>query len=114
MFGDIKDAAERAIKSGVDVETPDPEGYVHLPELVREGRVPQALVDDAVRRVLQLKFEAGLFENPYADVATADGKTATPDAIALAREAARQGDRAAEERQADCCRSMRRRSAAWR
>jgi beta-glucosidase len=61
---------------------------VHLPELVREGRVPQSLVDDAVRRVLRLKFEAGLFENPYPDPATAEAKTATPDAIALAREAA--------------------------
>jgi beta-glucosidase len=88
MFGNIKDAAERAIKSGVDVETPDPEGYVYLPELVREGRVPQKLVDDAVRRVLRLKFEAGLFENPYPDVASADARTATPDAVALAREAA--------------------------
>jgi beta-glucosidase len=88
MFGNIKDAAERAIKSGVDVETPDPEAYIHLPELIREGRVPQALVDNAVRRVLRLKFEAGLFENPYPDVATAEAKTATPDAIALAREAA--------------------------
>jgi beta-glucosidase len=88
MFGNLKDAAERSIKSGVDVETPDPEAYIYLPELIREGRVPQKLVDDAVRRVLTLKFEAGLFENPYPDPATADAKTATPDAIALAREAA--------------------------
>jgi beta-glucosidase len=84
----VKDAAERAIESGVDVETPDPEGFVHLPELVREGRVPQALVDQAVRRVLTLKFEAGLFEKAYPDVASAEAKTATPDAVALAREAA--------------------------
>ena len=88
LYSDVKDAAQRAIESGVDVETPDPEGYVHLPELVREGRVPMALVDQAVRRVLTLKFEAGLFENPYPDPATAQAKTATPDAIALAREAA--------------------------
>jgi len=88
MFGDPKDAAERAIKSGVDAETPDPQGYAHLAELVREGRVSQTLVDDAVRRMLRLKFESGLFENPYPDVATAEAKTATPDAIALAREAA--------------------------
>ena len=88
MFGDVKDAAERAIKSGVDSETPDPQGFVHLAELVRDGRVPQALVDDAVRRVLRLKFESGLFENPYPDVANAEAKTATPDAVALAREAA--------------------------
>jgi beta-glucosidase len=88
MYSDIKDAAERAIKSGVDVETPDPEGYVHLPELVREGRVSEQLIDQAVRRVLTLKFEAGLFENPYPDPATAAAKTATPDAIALARQVA--------------------------
>jgi beta-glucosidase len=88
LYSDVKDAAERAIKSGVDIETPDPEGFVHLPELVREGRVPVASIDQAVRRVLRLKFEAGLFENPYADPAAAQAKTATPDAIALAREAA--------------------------
>lgn len=89
MFGHIKDAADRAIDAGVDAETPDGEGYVLLPELVREGRVSQAEIDTAVRRVLRLKFESGVFENPYADAATADSKTATPDAIALAREAAR-------------------------
>jgi beta-glucosidase len=88
LYSDIKDAADRAIHSGVDVETPDPEAYVYLPELVREGRVPIALLDQAVRRVLRLKFEAGLFENPYPDPATAQSKTATPDAIALARDAA--------------------------
>jgi beta-glucosidase len=88
LYGNVKDAADRAIHSGVDIETPDPEGFVHLPELVREGRVPMALIDQAVRRALRLKFDAGLFENPYPDPATADAKTATPDAIALAREAA--------------------------
>jgi beta-glucosidase len=88
MFGDVKDAAERAMDSGVDSETPDPQGYVHLTELVREGRVSQAAVDQAVRRVLRLKFEAGLFEHPFVDVGSAEAKTATPDALALAREAA--------------------------
>jgi beta-glucosidase len=88
LYDNLKDAADRAIHSGVDVETPDPEAYVYLPELVREGRVPMALIDQAVRRVLALKFEAGLFENPYPDPATAQAKTATPDAIALSREAA--------------------------
>ena len=88
LYSDVKNAADRTINSGVDVETPDPEGYVHLPELVREGRVPMALIDQAVRRVLKLKFEAGLFEHPYPDVATAQAKTATPDAIALARKTA--------------------------
>ena len=89
MFGNVSEAAERAIKSGVDAETPDDDAYKHLTELVRSGRVPQALVDQSVRRMLRLKFEAGLFENPFADPATAEARTATPDAVALAREAAR-------------------------
>jgi beta-glucosidase len=88
LVDNITDAADRAIHSGVDVETPDAEGYAQLPALVRSGRVPQALVDQAVRRVIRLKIESGLFDNPFPDPATADAKTATPDAIALAREAA--------------------------
>jgi beta-glucosidase len=55
---------------------------------VRAGRVSQQVIDNAVRRMLRLKFESGLFENPYADAATAEAKTAAPDAVALAREAA--------------------------
>ena len=88
MFEDIQDATVRAMDAGVDIELPDGEGYVHLPELVREGRISEAQIDDAVRRILTMKFEAGLFENPYADPDTADALTATPDAIALARQVA--------------------------
>ncbi|MCC2957392.1 glycoside hydrolase family 3 C-terminal domain-containing protein [Massilia sp. IC2-477] len=84
-----KEAALRAIKAGVDVETPDPLGYLTLAELVREKRISVKEIDDSVRRILRLKFDAGLFENPYADAAKADALTATPDAIELAREAAR-------------------------
>jgi beta-glucosidase len=90
MFGDIRDAAVRALDAGVDSETPDGEAYATLPELVRAGRVPVEQIDNAVRRILAMKFEAGLFENPYADAKTAEKRTATPDAIALAREAARE------------------------
>jgi beta-glucosidase len=84
-----KEAALRAVKAGVDIETPDPLGYLKLAELVREGRISTKEIDAAVRRILKLKFEAGLFENPYADAAQADARTATPEAIALALEAAR-------------------------
>jgi beta-glucosidase len=90
MFADIRDAAVRALDAGVDSETPDGEAYATLPELVRSGRVPVEQVDNAVRRILAMKFEAGLFENPYADAKTAEKRTATPDAVALAREAARE------------------------
>ncbi|MEP9359742.1 glycoside hydrolase family 3 N-terminal domain-containing protein [Sphingomonas sp. KR3-1] len=90
MFKDVKDAGARALDAGVDVETPDGEGYNFLIQLVKEGKVSQGQIDNAVRRVLEMKFEGGLFENPYADVKTAAAKTNTPEAIALARQAARE------------------------
>jgi beta-glucosidase len=89
MFSNIGDAGARAMDAGVDAETPDGEAYSLLPQLVQQGRVPIAEVDNAVRRILAMKFEAGLFEHPYVDARAAERKTATPDAIALAREAAR-------------------------
>ncbi|HET7817413.1 MAG TPA: glycoside hydrolase family 3 N-terminal domain-containing protein [Sphingomicrobium sp.] len=90
MFADTKNAAVAAMNATVDFETPDGEAYAHLPALVREGRVSEAQIDAAVRRILTLKFQAGLFENPYVDEAAAAARTETPDAVALAREAARQ------------------------
>ncbi len=61
----LKEAACLAIKAGSDM---DMEGYsyiTYLKELVEEGRVDEALIDDAVRRVLRIKFELGLFDDPY-------------------------------------------------
>lgn len=88
MFATIEEAAIRALDAGVDVELPDGEGYDTLPALVRDGRVEEARIDEAVRRVLTMKFLSGVFESPYVDARAADRLTATPDAIALAREAA--------------------------
>lgn len=88
MFRSIEEAAVRALDAGVDIELPDGEGYVHLPELVRSGRVTEAQIDDAVRRLLTMKFLSGVFEQPYADPDAAESLTATPDAVALARETA--------------------------
>ncbi|RYE03218.1 MAG: glycoside hydrolase family 3 protein, partial [Sphingomonadales bacterium] len=90
LFDNLKDAAVRALDATVDFETPDGEAYALLPELVREGRVDIAQIDESVRRILRLKFNAGLFENAYVDAKLAAKKTETPDAIALAREAARE------------------------
>ncbi|MFP5392638.1 MAG: glycoside hydrolase family 3 N-terminal domain-containing protein [Gammaproteobacteria bacterium] len=82
------EAAVRALKAGVDIETPDPVGYATLAESVKAGRVSTKDIDTAVRRVLKLKFEAGLFEQPYVDASLAESLTATPEAVALARRAA--------------------------
>jgi beta-glucosidase len=83
-----KEAALRAFKAGVDIETPDGLGYATLAELVKEKRIAESEIDAVVRRILELKFNAGLFEQPYVDAKAADGLTATKDAIELARLAA--------------------------
>lgn len=62
---DGRDAARLAMLAGSDM---DMESYVyfdHIADLVESGDVPEALVDDAVRRILRVKFELGLFEDPY-------------------------------------------------
>lgn len=88
MLADAKEAAERAIKAGVDSEMADADAFLELTALVEEGRVDIALIDEAVTRILRLKFVAGMFENPYANADYAERIEANPEAIALAREAA--------------------------
>ena len=66
--GFVKDermAAKKAVQAGVDM---DMEAYSYVNELVdlvRDGEVDEALVDDAVRRILRVKYELGLFDDPY-------------------------------------------------
>jgi beta-glucosidase len=58
-------AAEKAFNAGVDVDMMSHLYDAELPELIRSGRVSIASVDEAVRRVLRVKFALGLFSNPY-------------------------------------------------
>ena len=62
---DSKQAAEIAINAGSDMDMESSAYVAHLLELVKEGKVKESLIDDAARRVLKVKFELGLFENPY-------------------------------------------------
>ena len=62
---DLKDAVCMAMDAGCDIDMVKCAYYLYLADLVREGRVPEKAVDDAVMRVLELKNELGLFENPY-------------------------------------------------
>jgi beta-glucosidase len=59
-------ASRKAITAGVDVDMMSHFYDTQLPGLIRSGQVPMAVVDEAVRRVLRVKFATGLFEHPYA------------------------------------------------
>jgi beta-glucosidase len=82
-------AASRALKTGVDSDLPDGGSYALLPRALAQGSVTQTEIDTAVRRMLRLKFLAGLFEDPYADAKRAQALTDNAEARALALEAAR-------------------------
>jgi beta-glucosidase len=88
IAGSNEDAAMRALAAGVDCDLPSAGAYDALAQLVRDGRVSEQRIDASVRRILALKFRAGLFENPYADPAAAVALTNNADARALALKAA--------------------------
>ncbi len=64
---DGKHAAELAIKAGVNIELPFPDCYLHIPELIEEGIISMEQIDQLVGEMLYLKFQLGLFDNPYVD-----------------------------------------------
>lgn len=62
---DKKEAAYAAITAGSDMDMESNAYRYSLAELVKEGKVSESLIDDAVKRILRKKFELGLFDNPY-------------------------------------------------
>jgi beta-glucosidase len=62
---DDAEAAEMSLEAGSDIDMESDVFVNFLPQLVRDGRVDEAKIDEAVRRVLQMKFELGLFDDPY-------------------------------------------------
>ena len=64
---DAATAARKAITAGVDIDMMSHYYDAELPGLVKSGKVPMSVVDEAVRRVLRVKFALGLFEHPYAE-----------------------------------------------
>lgn len=60
-----KDAAEKAINAGMDMEMVSTCYLKHLKELIKEGKVKESTLNDAVRRILEKKYELGLFDDPY-------------------------------------------------
>lgn len=88
---DGKDAARLAILAGVDMSMASNLYALHLPALVREGKVPEKLVNESVRRVLMIKAMVGLFDNPFRriDPQREKSRSRLPANIALSREAGR-------------------------
>jgi len=89
LVSDKPSTAQLAIESGVDTELPDPDAFPTLLQLVKNKRVSEMVVDQAVARNLRAKFLLGLFENPYVDVERAVRVTNSSEHRALAAEAAR-------------------------
>lgn len=87
-----KEAGALALRAGVDLDiTYEPAYMGPLVENVEEGRVPEALVDRAVRRVVEPKFRLGLFDHPYADLNQAERVVHSQEHQQLALQVAREG-----------------------
>ena len=88
VAADGPDAAAQALNAGTDSEMVSTFIRDYGKQLLAEGRISMERLDDAVRRILRVKFRAGLFENPYVDPAKAEAAQLRPDAVAAARKAA--------------------------
>jgi beta-glucosidase len=90
LAADARDAARIAIMAGLDMSMASGIYRDHLPSLVSAGEVPMARVDEAVGRVLALKENLGLFDDPFRrmDLKRQQARMRTKPALSLAREAA--------------------------
>jgi beta-glucosidase len=74
----VKDRYRKALEAGID-QFGGQLSPRYIVELVREGQVAESRIDDSVRRILKIKFELGLFDNPYVDLAAVDSRVGTPE-----------------------------------
>lgn len=84
--GTDADAARMSVEAGVDVNVGW--SYELLPELVKSGRLDMRYIDQAVRRILTVKFALGLFDDPYGEPQRVKKTVRTPEKVALAKEIA--------------------------
>ncbi len=87
----LEQAAQQAITAGSDMDMESRAYIGHLAALVKAGKVDPKLVDDAVRRILRVKFALGLFDDPYrySDAAREKQALANPAHLAASRDVAR-------------------------
>lgn len=85
---DLKRAGELAANAGLDIDMMSHSYDKYLEQLVAEGRVDTAVIDDAVRRILKVKFDLGLFENPYTPEVKDDSRFLRKESVRLAEKLA--------------------------
>jgi beta-glucosidase len=88
VAADGPDAARGALNAGTDSEMVSTNFVDFGKQLLAQHAISMRRIDDAVRRILRVKFRAGLFEHPYVDWQQAESKQMLPDAVAAARTAA--------------------------
>jgi beta-glucosidase len=87
---DKKESCALAVQAGVNIELPEPDCYLHLVELVRQGVLKESQLDELVAPMLFRKFQMGLFEDPYVDPAEAERVVGCEEHAKLALRAARE------------------------
>lgn len=87
----VKEAIYQSIMAGMDLHMHGVYWNEAVCELVREGRIPESRIDESVRRILDIKFRLGLFEQPFADPQTTMDVRLCKEHRETALEAARQG-----------------------
>jgi beta-xylosidase len=86
VAGTPEEAGSLALAAGMDVETPAVYGYGQvLAKAVRDGKVPESLLDRSVRRLLRDKFALGLFENPYVPESPVEIRTVAREGADLSK-----------------------------
>ena len=83
-----EEAAAAALNAGVDMEMVSRSYNQFGPQLLKQNKLSNATIDEAVRRILRIKFRLGLFDRPYTDEAREPTSLLRPDSIRLAREIA--------------------------
>jgi len=88
IAGTEEEAAAAALNAGVDMEMVSRSYNQFGPQLLKQNKLSNATIDEAVRRILRIKFRLGLFDRPYTDEARESSALLRPESIRLAREIA--------------------------
>jgi len=87
---DEKEADKLAVLAGIDMHMQGPGFFKNVKELVQEGEIPEARIDDAVRKILYAKFRLGLFENRYVSPEQVKAELQKKEHLELALKAAQE------------------------